>query len=69
LFFYYYGAMADSLFGFDLNVGLEDDDDDNLSLDLNEHEGDDGNTGFDLNDLVEDDEHFYGTTSILLSSI
>ncbi|XP_066347622.1 uncharacterized protein [Miscanthus floridulus] len=51
--------MAESCFGFDLNVSLEDDDDDNLPLDLNEHEGDDGNAGFDLNE-PEDDEHGNG---------
>ena len=56
--------MAESCFGFDLNVRLEDDDDGNLPLDLNEHEGDDGNAGFDLNE-PEDDEHGNGTTSSL----
>nr|XP_034570354.1 uncharacterized protein LOC117835101 [Setaria viridis] len=57
--FHIYGAMAESCFGFDLNVRLEDDDDGNLPLDLNEHEGDDGNAGFDLNE-PEDDEHGNG---------
>jgi len=57
--------MAESRFGFDLNVRLEDDDDGNLPLDLNEHEGDDGNAGFDLNE-PEDDEHGNGTTSSCL---
>jgi hypothetical protein len=54
--------MADSFFGLDLNVRLEDDDDGNLSLDLNEHENDDGNTSFDLNEPVHD-ENGNGTTS------
>jgi hypothetical protein len=54
--------MADSFFGFDLNVHLEDDDDGNLPLDLNEHEDDDSNAGFDLNEPVHD-EHGNGTTS------
>ena len=57
--------MAESCFGFDLNIRLEDDDDGNLPLDLNEHEGDDGNAGFDLNE-PEDDEHGNGTTSSCL---
>ena len=42
--------MAHSLFGFDLNVRLEDDDDGDIPLDLNEHEADDGNASFDLNE-------------------
>ena len=44
---------------FDLNIRLEEDDDDNLPLDLNEHEDD---AGFDLNEPVPD-EHGNGTTS------
>jgi len=51
--------MAHSLFGFDLNVRLEDDDDGNIPLDVNEHEDDDGNAGFDLNESVHD-EHGNG---------
>jgi hypothetical protein len=54
--------MADSFFGFDLNVRLEDGDDGNLLLDLNEHEDDDGNAGFDVNEPVHD-KHGNGTTS------
>ena len=42
--------MAHSLFGFDLNVCLDDDDDRDIPLDLNEHEADDGNASFDLNE-------------------
>ena len=53
--------MAHSLFGFDLNVRLEDDDDGDIPLDLNEHEADDGNASFDLNEHVHD-EHGNGTT-------
>ena len=55
-------AMVHSLFGFDLNVRLEDDDDGNVPLDVNGHEDDDGNAGFDLNEPVHD-EHGNGTTS------
>ena len=51
--------MAHSLFGFDLNVLLEDDGDGDIPLDLNEHEADDGNASFDLN---VHDEHGNGTT-------
>ena len=40
--------MADSFFGFDLNVRLEDDDD--------------NNNVFDLNEPAEDDDHGNGTT-------
>jgi hypothetical protein len=40
--------MADSFFGFDLNVRLEDDDD--------------SNNVFDLNEPAEDDDHGNGTT-------
>jgi hypothetical protein len=54
--------MADSFFGFDLNVRLEVDNDGNLPLDLNEYEDDDSNAGFDLNEPAEDDEHGNGTT-------
>jgi len=53
--------MAHSLFGFDLNVRLEDDDDGDIPLDSNEHEADDGNASFDLNEPVHD-EHGNGTT-------
>lgn len=58
--------MAHSLFAFDLNVCLADDDDGNAPLDLNEHEDEDGNAGFDLNEPVHD-EHGNGTTSALLA--
>ena len=58
--------MAHSLFGFDLNVRLDDDDDGNAPLDVNEHEDDDGNAGFDLNESVHD-EHGNGTTSSSLA--
>ncbi|KAG2629752.1 hypothetical protein PVAP13_3KG449905, partial [Panicum virgatum] len=51
--------MAHSLFGFDLNVRLEDDDDGDIPLDSNEHEADDGNASFDLNEPVHD-EHGNG---------
>ena len=53
--------MAHSLFGFDLKVCLDDDDDRDIPLDLNEHEADDGNASFDLNEPVHD-EHGNGTT-------
>jgi hypothetical protein len=49
--FFFYGAMADSFFAFDLNVRLED--------------NDDGDAGFALDDPEDDDpplEHGNGIT-------